>query len=196
MQFQVPQFIDIEDKIVGPFSLKQFGYIAAAALLIFVFFFMFKTALWVGISIPIALVAASFALIKYNGRPLPYLALSIARYLWQPRFYLWEHRAAPAPAPTVAIPKLKPRPMLRRSAPTVPHAPPAAPRAKPASPPGAKTRASLLELLGFKLTAYTSPIPRREPIPKPVAVAQPSENSMLLRRLMKERELSRRVDYR
>ena len=28
MQFQVPQFLDVEDKIIGPFTIKQFLYLA------------------------------------------------------------------------------------------------------------------------------------------------------------------------
>jgi hypothetical protein len=31
MQFQVPQFLDVEDKIIGPFTIKQFLYLAGGA---------------------------------------------------------------------------------------------------------------------------------------------------------------------
>ena len=31
MQFQVPQFIEIEDKIIGPFTVKQFIYLVGGA---------------------------------------------------------------------------------------------------------------------------------------------------------------------
>ena len=31
MQFRVPQFIDIEDKVIGPLTLKQFAYVLGAA---------------------------------------------------------------------------------------------------------------------------------------------------------------------
>ena len=175
-------------------------------LTFFVFFFMFKTALWIGISTPIARIAVAFALIKYNGRPLPYLALSVMRFIWQPRFYLWERRVQAAPVPHVAIPKLKPRPaprhrpasVIQPASPVIKKTPaPASAFAKAtADKPACQEKKSLLGLLGFKLASYTNPIPRREPIPKPTVVAQPSESNVLLRRLMKERELARRVDYR
>ncbi len=234
MQFQVPQFIDIEDKIVGPFSLKQFGYLAAAALLIFILFFILKTALWIIVAIPIALFAAALALVKYNGRPLPYLILSIFRHFWRPRFYLWQHKRPAAPAPAITVPNIKlPKPVAKevtmrmarkkeeaRAAPPAPHpAPRPAPAPEPAGsplsgelktarplevrPPDSKEsapeapRKSLLQMLGLKLAAYTHPIPRRERTPAPVALTAPqSEGIALLRRLMKERELARRVDYR
>ena len=38
MEYQVPQFIEVEDKIVGPLTLKQFIYIAGAGGLCVVFF--------------------------------------------------------------------------------------------------------------------------------------------------------------
>ncbi|MBP6904759.1 MAG: PrgI family protein, partial [Candidatus Pacebacteria bacterium] len=31
MQFKVPQFIDIEDKVFGPFTFRQFAYLAGGA---------------------------------------------------------------------------------------------------------------------------------------------------------------------
>ena len=36
MRFQVPQFIEVEDKIFGPLTLKQFIYLAGAGGLVFV----------------------------------------------------------------------------------------------------------------------------------------------------------------
>ena len=38
MQFKVPQFLDIEDKIFGPFTFREFIYLAGAAGLCFVFY--------------------------------------------------------------------------------------------------------------------------------------------------------------
>ena len=46
MQFQVPQFIETEDKIVGPLTLRQFLYIGAAGLLSFLLFFVLKIWFW------------------------------------------------------------------------------------------------------------------------------------------------------
>jgi len=41
MQFNVPQFIETEDKLIGPFTLKQFLYLAAGgALLVFAWYFL------------------------------------------------------------------------------------------------------------------------------------------------------------
>ena len=39
MRFEVPQFIEIEDKIFGPFTWKQFVYLAGGVGLAAVIFF-------------------------------------------------------------------------------------------------------------------------------------------------------------
>ena len=38
MRFQTPQFIEIEDRIFGPLTLKQFIYLAGSAGLAFLFY--------------------------------------------------------------------------------------------------------------------------------------------------------------
>lgn len=89
-QFQVPQFIETESKIVGPMTLKQFLYIAAAGLLVFALFFALKTFAWIIATALIATIALSLAFIKYNGRPLPVILKSALLYAWKPKLYLWK----------------------------------------------------------------------------------------------------------
>ncbi len=47
MLFNVPQFIDIEDKIVGPLTAKQLGWLAAAGIILFVLFNFLDTSAFV-----------------------------------------------------------------------------------------------------------------------------------------------------
>ena len=89
MQYQVPQFVDIEDKIVGPLTLKQFLYLAFAGTLIFVFWFLFNFYVWIIISVPIAAMASAFAFLKINDRPFVYFFLSFVRYFSKPKLYLF-----------------------------------------------------------------------------------------------------------
>lgn len=90
MQFQVPQYIDVEDKIVGPLTLKQFFYIASGFLTIFVTFFIFVTWLWLITSTIVATISLSFALVKYNGRPLMTVTIAAIRYYMGGRTYTWQ----------------------------------------------------------------------------------------------------------
>jgi len=90
MNFQVPQFIEVEDKVVGPLTFKQFIYLAGGAGLAFVFYAMLG---WYLGMVPIILVLAfSFALAFYkiNDRPFIYMAEAYIRYLASNKLYIWK----------------------------------------------------------------------------------------------------------
>lgn len=93
MQFQIPQFIEVEDKIVGPLTLKQFLYIAIAAAFSFIFFFILQSWLWIIITLILAVAALAAAFVKYNGQPLPRMALRAFNFFWKPRLYLWQRES-------------------------------------------------------------------------------------------------------
>lgn len=71
MQFPVPQFTDVEDKIIGPLTLKQFGIVFGAGVVVFLGYSAGKslTALII-LSVIFGLPALGVAFVKYNGRPL------------------------------------------------------------------------------------------------------------------------------
>ncbi len=91
MQFQVPQFIDIEDKIVGPLTLKQFLYIAGNAALAYVFYTFIPVA---AIGVLFAIAFLSFGMLlafyKYNNRPLIKMVSAVFFYYIKPRLYIWK----------------------------------------------------------------------------------------------------------
>ena len=90
MQFQVPQFIESEDKVVGPLTIRQFIYIGIAGGVCAVFYFMLATWLWMMVSVVIMGCSAALAFTKVNGRPLIDVALSAAGFYWKPQIYLWQ----------------------------------------------------------------------------------------------------------
>ncbi|TSC82823.1 MAG: Uncharacterized protein G01um101420_5 [Parcubacteria group bacterium Gr01-1014_20] len=90
MQFQVPQFIETEDKIVGPLSLRQFIYIAVAGALCFILFFALKTWLWFIFTVLLAAISFSLAFLKVNGQPLVRVIMAGARFLWKPQTFVWQ----------------------------------------------------------------------------------------------------------
>lgn len=106
MQFQVPQYIDVEDHIVGPLTLKQFFYIATGFLTIFVLFFVLVTWLWLITSIAIGTTSLAFALVKYNGRPLMTVTIAAIRYYTGGRTYTWQKDTGTTPAPKGLLAKL------------------------------------------------------------------------------------------
>ena len=93
MQFQTPQFIDVENKIVGPLSLRQFLYLAAAGAFSFIFYFILATWLWFMLTAILGAMSISLAFIKYNGQPLPRIILAAFGFFWKPKLYLWQRVA-------------------------------------------------------------------------------------------------------
>ncbi len=90
MQFKVPQFLDIEDKIFGPFTFSQFVYLAGGAGLCFVLFKLLGFALGF---IPIALVAGlalALTFYKPNDKPFIYMLESGFKFIVQDKLYIWK----------------------------------------------------------------------------------------------------------
>lgn len=90
MQFSVPQFIEVEDRIIGPLTLKQFLYILGGAGVMFLLYTFFTLPFFIVTSIPVAGVAALFAFYKPNGRNFATFVGAITRFLTRPRTYIWQ----------------------------------------------------------------------------------------------------------
>ena len=92
MQYQVPQFIEIEDKIFGPFTLKQFLYLAGGAGLCLVFFTLLPLWLAIPLMVPVAAFALALAFFKVNGRPFVVAVEHATSYFFGSKLYLWQPR--------------------------------------------------------------------------------------------------------
>ncbi len=92
MQYQVPQFIEFEDKIVGPLTLRQFGYLAAGGALCFVFFMTLRQTFAIMLSVPVAALAMSLAFLKIKGMPLPKYLTALIGFSLRPQLYLWKRK--------------------------------------------------------------------------------------------------------
>jgi hypothetical protein len=95
MRFQVPQFIDVEDKIFGPLTFKQFAYLAGAAGIIFIAFAFFPRILAIIISAPFVGFGLLLAFYRQNGRPFVVIVESAYNFFSKHRLYLWERRERP-----------------------------------------------------------------------------------------------------
>ncbi|MFH0906848.1 MAG: PrgI family protein [bacterium] len=92
MQFKVPQFVEIEDKIIGPLSLKQFLYVLAGTGLLFIFWFILNLWAFIIVAIPIAGFCALLVFYKFEGRPFISLLSSLIKYFSKPKLYLWRRK--------------------------------------------------------------------------------------------------------
>ena len=91
MQFNVPQFIEVEDKIIGPFTLKQFLFLlGGGAALFIVWFLILNLFIFIIIAVPILILTLALAFYKVDGRPFLIYLLSVIGFLSKPRLYLWK----------------------------------------------------------------------------------------------------------
>ncbi len=91
MKFQLPQFIETEVKLVGPFTLKQFLWIAGGSSTLFVLFIVIPGIWFFVIGVPIAGMSIALAFLKIDGAPLiNYIAYMLSYYL-TPKKYLYQN---------------------------------------------------------------------------------------------------------
>jgi len=101
MRFDVPQFIEIEDKIFGPFTWRQFVYLGGGvggAIGVFLFFSMLIPGImaWILFAIfglPLAVLGLALSFFPINSRPFIFFLEAIWNYLTNSRLYLWRRKA-------------------------------------------------------------------------------------------------------
>lgn len=106
----MPQFIEVEDKIVGPLTLKQFIYIAGAVGLCVLFFVYLPIIFALLLAAPVVALAAALAFYKMNGKPFIEVLEAGFNYYTGAKLFLWrrhepkgeETNAAAAAAAAVA----------------------------------------------------------------------------------------------
>ncbi len=91
-QFTVPQFIDVENKIIGPLTVRQFMIILGAAVIIGISYKLFDFTLFLTVGIVTLVLAATFAFVKINGRPFHLFMLNAFQTLRRPGIRVWNNR--------------------------------------------------------------------------------------------------------
>ena len=87
MRFQVPQFIETETKIIGPFTLKQFLFLAVGGVLIFILQYILSLTYLIIAGLPIAIISIALAFYKIDGVPLPqYISMALS-FITGPKRY-------------------------------------------------------------------------------------------------------------
>lgn len=93
MRFEVPQFIEIEDKIFGPLTWRQFLYLGGGVGMAVVMFFTLPFILFVILGIPLAILAGALSFYPVNNRPFSFFLEAIVNYVVGQRLYLWRQKA-------------------------------------------------------------------------------------------------------
>ncbi len=91
MRFQVPQFIEVEDKIFGPLSLKQFIYMVGGGGLSFLVYVFLDSLVLSFIPIAIIMIFSSaLAFYKINNKPFVGVMESAFHYYIGSKLYIWK----------------------------------------------------------------------------------------------------------
>lgn len=89
MRFEVPQFIEVEDKIVGPFTWKQFVYLAGGAGMLIILKLLLPFFIFLLLALPVMGLAGFLAFYRINNRPFSAFLESFAHFVTKDRLYLW-----------------------------------------------------------------------------------------------------------
>lgn len=93
MRFEVPQFIEIEDKIFGPLTWRQFLYLGGGVGMAIVMFFTLPFIFFVIFGLPLAALAGALSFLPINSRPFSYFLEAVVMYFRSERKYLWRQRS-------------------------------------------------------------------------------------------------------
>lgn len=103
MQFKVPQFIDVEDKVFGPLTFKQFAYLAGGAGLVYLSLKILPVLFGLVFAALFAALGLALAFYKYNDKPFAFTLQAMIRYITHPRLYLWHKDYSKKKPKTVEI---------------------------------------------------------------------------------------------
>lgn len=119
-KFIVPQFIDKEDQILGPITVRQFLIVLVAFFLLFIAFKLLAFPYFILTAIIIAALAGTFGFLKINGQPFHIFFVNALQTVSRPGLRTWDKRPTDAElrawikredvAPPTQVTAQKPRP--------------------------------------------------------------------------------------
>lgn len=90
-QFVVPQFIDVEGKIIGPITTRQFVLILVGGLLIFVTFRFTSFTIFLFSTVFIVIFVVIFGFVKVNSRPIHQFLINVLKTIFgRPLIRAWQ----------------------------------------------------------------------------------------------------------
>ncbi len=95
MPFIVPQFIEREAAIFGPFTFKQFIFIGTAGGISIFLYFILPFFLFIIAAFLLVGTALALALFRMGGSPLPVVIKNFFVFSNQPKVYLWKRKNIP-----------------------------------------------------------------------------------------------------
>lgn len=112
MMTSVPQFIDVEDKVAGPLTWRQLGWMIAMGAILFLLYTIFSGIVFYLIAVPVAALFVALAFFRPNGMAFPQFLFYSVVFLFRPKISVWERpvrhtlpQAGPQSETLSAVPK-------------------------------------------------------------------------------------------
>ncbi|MDD5621084.1 MAG: hypothetical protein PHS27_00580 [Candidatus Pacebacteria bacterium] len=101
MEQPLPQFLDLQPKVAGPFTFKQLIFVAGIGVIILILFTMMPMGTFLLVAIPLAGLALFLAFGKIRGFPAPTVLARSFGFLFAGKVYVWKKKGAQAELPVV-----------------------------------------------------------------------------------------------
>lgn len=88
-KFVVPQFIDNEDKILGPITVRQFLLSLGGTFAIFIEYRIFQLPVFIFLAIITIAIVGVFGFLKINGQPFHLFFVNVLQTVSRPRLRVW-----------------------------------------------------------------------------------------------------------
>lgn len=103
MRYEVPQFIDIEERIVGPLTLSQFFYLAGGVGGAYIAFRFLPGIINIIVVVALVGLGSALAFVKINNRPFPVMLYAMMVYWTGTKMYVWSFGRANRVKPTKEV---------------------------------------------------------------------------------------------
>ena len=90
MLFNVPQFIDVEDKIAGPFTAKQLLWMFGMGAALLILWSVLEKAAFFVAAVPTVLLFLALAFYRPYKQPLIKFILHGFLFVFRPKLYVWK----------------------------------------------------------------------------------------------------------
>lgn len=88
-QVVVPQFLDVEDKIIGPITVRQFIEILVGGIIVVIFYKLFDFSLFVVSSLIVINLTIVVAFARINGQAFHLFLLNFVQTMRNPKLKTW-----------------------------------------------------------------------------------------------------------
>lgn len=104
MNFQVPQFIEQESKIIGPLTFRQFIFVGGAGGAVLLLYFALPFGMFILLVLPILALGLALAFMRSGGRSLPELVVDFLNFGLGTKAYTWKKTKLSVMAESKGIP--------------------------------------------------------------------------------------------